>query len=78
MHVTEHHHRPQETVDHKEDLTEVKTHPLIPDMVTIIVSSSSHNLHLLPDVVKDKVRKGCCVRNLLVGQGETRGGREEA
>ena len=77
MHVTEHHHRPQETVDHQEDLTEVKTHPLIPDIV-IIVSSSSHNHHLLPDVVKDKVRKGCGVRDLLVGQGETRRGREEA
>ena len=71
MHVTEDHHCPHETVDHKEDLTEVKTHPLIPDIM-IILSSSSHNDLLLPDVVKDKVRKGCCVRNLLVGQSKTR------
>ena len=33
---------------------------------------------LIPDVVEDKVRKGCRVRNLLVGQRQTRGGREEA
>ena len=39
----------------------------------ILMSSS-----LIPDVVEDKVRKRCRVRNLLVGQGQTRGGREEA
>ena len=33
---------------------------------------------LIPDVVEDKVRKRCRVRNLLVGQGQTCGGREEA
>ena len=47
VHVTEHHHRPQQAVDHQQHLTEVKTQPLIPDTIMIRTSSCHHLSYLM-------------------------------